>query len=45
MNKDGSKEAFIDSFSDNDYMGYVVDNEKIIEQLIEKYEVLLNTKK
>lgn len=39
--KDGSKEAFIDSYSDSNHVGYVVENEMIIEQLIEKYNVLL----
>ena len=41
----GSKEVFIDSFSDNDHIGYIIDNEMIIEQLIEKYNVLLNAVK
>lgn len=45
INADGSKEAFIDSFSDNDHMGYVIDNEMVIEQLIEKYNVLLDAVK
>ena len=45
IDADGSKEAFIDSFSDNDHMGYVIDNEMVIEQLIEKYNVLLDAVK
>ncbi len=38
---DGTKEVFVDSFSDNDHVGYVVDNEMLIEQLIEKYNTIL----
>ena len=37
----GAKEVFIDSFSDNDHMGYIVDNEMVIEQLVEKYNTIL----
>lgn len=44
-NSDGSKEVFIDSFSDNDHVGYIIDNEMIIEQLIEKYNTILNAVK
>ena len=43
--QNGSKEVFIDSFSDNDHVGYITDNEKIIEQLIEKYNTILNAVK
>ena len=43
--KDGSKEVFIDSFSDNDHVGYIIDNEMVIDQLIEKYNTILNAVK
>lgn len=42
LKEDGSKEVFIDSFSDNDHVGYLIDNEMIIDQLTEKYNVILN---
>lgn len=38
IRKDGSKELFIDSFSNNENMGYVIDNEMMIESLIEVFE-------
>lgn len=43
--QNGSREVFIDSFSDNDHVGYITDNEKIIEQLIEKFNTILNAVK
>ena len=42
---DGSREVFIDSFSDNDHVGYIIDNEMIIEQLIEKFNTILDAAK
>ena len=42
IDKFGNKEAFIDSFSDNEHVGYIVDNEMLVNQLIEKYTSLLN---
>lgn len=41
ITKDGKKELFIDSFSDKEHIGYVIDNELVIEQLIENYECLI----
>lgn len=36
--KDGTKQLFIDSFSGEDSMGYVIENEVMIESLIEVFE-------
>lgn len=38
IKSDGTKEVFIDSFSDNENVGYLIDSEIVIEQLIEKFE-------
>ena len=43
--KDGTKEVFVDSFSDSDHLGYIVDNEMLVDQLLEGYNVLLNAVK
>lgn len=46
IRKDGTKELFIDSFSDNENVGYVIDNEMMIESLIEVFEkIYANIKK
>ena len=37
--------AFVDSFSDSDHLGYIVDNEMLVDQLLEGYNVLLNAVK
>ena len=36
--KNGTKQLFIDSYSDENSMGYVIENEMIINSLIEVFE-------
>lgn len=38
LSKDGTKELFIDSFSSNENVGYVIDNEIMINSLTEVFE-------
>ena len=42
IKKDGTKELFLDSFSDNENVGYVIDNEIMIESIIEVFEKIYN---
>ena len=38
IHKDGTKELFVDSFSDNDNLCYQIDNEMMIDSIIEVFE-------
>ena len=38
IRKDGTKELYIDSFSDNDNLAYAIDNEIMIDSIIEVFE-------
>ena len=41
----GSKEVYVDSFSDKDHLGYIINNKKMVEQLTETYNTILKAVK